>query len=231
MPKLQGSKSTGSVTWVLQRVTGVVLILLLLAHFWVQHFFIHDFYGQMNIVHLNQGTKSFVQKLNEINPLWGKHPNTYIAPVRKDLKKDGSPYYLSKKAVKKTGPVSITIVKQDDRTEILKGRLERRQLKSLLKSVGPEAEIIRKTINSSQLETSRMINHSDVRMRVSNIWWKTYNLLFLVLAIYHGLTGMWDVLKDYKFPPLLRLSLYGSVVTFGLVLLVVGLMIIVPMGL
>jgi succinate dehydrogenase / fumarate reductase membrane anchor subunit len=70
-----------------------------------------------------------------------------------------------------------------------------------------------------------------VQARVSNIWWKTYNLLFLVLAIYHGLIGMWDVLKDYDFSPLVRLTLYGSVVTIGLLLLVVGLLIIVPMGL
>lgn len=231
MPDSRTSKSTGSITWVLQRVTGVVLILLLLAHFWVQHFFIQDFYGKMNILNLQKSKVSLVQTLNELNPLWGKHKKTYLAPVREDLKDEEPSAYLSKKVLKKKGPSPITILEQKDRTEFFRGRLDRQEMKSLVDDISSDAEITHKTINASQIKTKLMINHSDVQARVSNIWWKTYNLLFLVLAIYHGLTGMWDLLKDYKFSPLIKLSLYGSVVTLGLILLVVGMLIIVPMGL
>lgn len=229
MPDSRSSKSTGSTTWVLQRVTGVVLIGLLLAHFWVHHFFIKEFYGKMNILNLQSGQKTFAQKINEINPLWGKKKNTYLAPVREEL--EGSDVFLNKKKIKNKGPTTVTIVEQKDRTEILRGRLNNERIQELLDGFDPDAKLTHKTINPSQLKTKRMINHSDVQSRVSNIWWKTYNLLFLVLAIYHGLVGMWDLLKDYKFPPLVRMSLYGSVVTLGLILLVVGMLIIVPMGL
>jgi len=229
VPASRGSKATGSVTWVLQRVTGVVLILLLLAHFWVHHFFIQDFYGKMNIVKLQTGKKSFVQTLNEMNPLWGKHKSTYLAPVRDDLQ--GSSVYLTKESIKGRGPADITIVEEKDSTQLLRGRLTRNQVQSVIEDLSDQAKLTHQTITPSQISTKIMINHSDVQARVSNIWWKTYNLLFLVLAIYHGMTGMWDVLKDYKFSPLIRLSLYGSVVTIGLLLLVVGMLIIVPMGL
>ncbi len=228
MPKSRSSKSTGSITWVLQRVTGIVLILLLLAHFWVQHFFIEDFYGKMNIVDL-QTKPSLMQTLNEMNPLWGKHANTYIAPVRTELK--GTPAYLTNKSIKGKGPQTITIVEAKTGTQIIHGRLNQNQVSTYLDMPAAETELTYKTITPSQLKTTNMINHSDVQGRVSNIWWKAYNLLFLVLAIYHGMTGMWDVLKDYKFSPLVRLTLYGGVVTIGLILLVVGLLIIVPMGL
>lgn len=230
MPNATGSKSSRSVTWLLQRVTGIVLILLLLAHFWVQHFFINDFYGKMNIVNLNPGKKSLSQTLNEINPLWGKHQSTYLAPVRKDMQ--NTRYYLSKPAIKGKGPVPITIVEQKDRTEILRGRISKLQLPGVLgEELTKQAKITQTTINPDQLKTKRMINHSDVQARVSNIWWKAYNLMFLVLAIYHGLAGMWDLLLDYQMSPLVRMTLYGTVVTIGTILLIVGLLIIVPMGL
>lgn len=230
MPNASGSKSTGTITWFLQRVTGIVLILLLLAHFWVQHFFINDFYGEMNIVELNQEKKTFVQTLNEMNPLWGKHKNTYLAPVRKSM--ESSDHYLTKSSVKGAGPVPITIVEQKDRTEILRGRLSKLELPGILgEQLSKDARVTHKTISPEEIKTKTMINHSDVQARVSNIWWKAYNLLFLVLAIYHGLAGMWDLLLDYQMRPLVRMTLYGTIVTVGLILFIVGLLIIVPMGL
>jgi succinate dehydrogenase hydrophobic anchor subunit len=183
----------------------------------------------MNIVETNQAEKSLSQTLGEMNPLWGKHDGTHIAPVRSDLEEQRP--FLNKKEVKKQGPTQITIVKQNDRTEVLQGHLERSQLRDLVENFDTKSKVQRETITASQIKTERMINHGDVQARVSSIWWKTYNLLFLVLAIYHGLVGMWDVLNDYNFSPLVRLTLYGSIVTVGLVLLVVGLLIIVPMGL
>jgi succinate dehydrogenase hydrophobic anchor subunit len=207
----------------------VVLIILLLAHFWVHHFFIKDFYGQMNIVDLQTQKPSVTQMLNEMNPLWGKHKDTYLAPVRTEL--EGTPAYLTKKTIKGQGPQTITIVEEKNSTQILNGRLDKSQVQTFIGPLTDSVKISHKTITPSQLKTQVMINHSDVQARVSNIWWKTYNLLFLILAIYHGLTGMWDLLKDYNFSPLVRLSLYGSIVTIGLMLLVIGMLIIVPMGL
>lgn len=229
MPRSGRSKSTGSTTWLLQRVSGVVLILLLLAHFWVHHFFIKEFYGHMNVVQLEPGPETTLGALREINPLWGRHKGTHIAPVREHLEQNG--HYLSESTV--SGPTTITLVQQSDRTEILRGNLKgkRRALKNAIGTLHPDARIRTATISPEQIETKRMINHEDVQERVSNIWWKVYNLLFLILAIYHGLVGMWDLLLDYKMQPMVRFSLYGTVVTTGLLLFVVGVLIIVPMGL
>ncbi len=228
MPRSDRSKSTGSTAWMLQRVSGVVLILLLLAHFWVHHFFIKDFYGPMNLVHLESGATTAAQALREMNPLWGKHEGTYIAPVRERFREGG--YYLRSDEV--TGPTTITLVQAEDRTEILRGSItDRGTLREVVGELGPGATVRTATISPDQIETERMINHGDVQARVSNIWWKVYNLLFLVLAIYHGLTGMWDLLLDYSMRPMVRFSLYGTVVTVGLLLFVVGVLIIVPMGL
>lgn len=212
----------------MQRVTGVLLILLLLAHFWVQHFFISDFYGKMNIVDLKPGIQSVSERISNINPLWGKHRDKFVAPVRYDLQEKQSEYYLSKNRV--SGPTPVTILQQSNRTEIYRGRItDRSVLAELVGTLKPNAEIKHETISPKQIETKRMINHSDVQARVSNIWWKVYNLLFLVLAIYHGFIGIWDIVLDYEMGPLLRFTLFGVVVTTALVLMIVGLLIVIPM--
>jgi len=228
VPRSGRSKSTGSTTWMLQRISGVVLLLLLLGHFWVQHFFIKDFYGSMNIVELDRGPVSTAQALREINPLWGKHEGIYIAPVRERHR--GTDHFLHADGV--TGPTAVTLVQQHDRTEILRGAIrDRARLGEILDGLSADARVRTATLSPDQITTERMINHGDVQARVSNIWWKVYNLLFLILALYHGLAGMWDVLLDYQMRPMVRFSLYGTVVTVGLVLFVVGVLIIVPMGL
>jgi succinate dehydrogenase / fumarate reductase membrane anchor subunit len=66
------------------------------------------------------------------------------------------------------------------------------------------------------------ITYEAVMQRLSQPYWKIYNLAFLVLAIYHGLNGGWTVLEDYLQKGWMRVTLFGVVVVVGLYLLVQG---------
>lgn len=226
MAKTHQSKKTGSTKWILVRVSGAVLLVLLLAHFWVHHFFVKDFYGKMNIIDFRPDQRSLSTTL----PFLGHDENTELAPLLPDLR--GTQSFLSASNV--TGPTPITIVKQNQRTDMLRGAItDRTKLEDLLNRSVPRSATVRTyTINPAQIQTKTMINFSDVHARVGGegwIWWKVYNLLFLGLGLYHGLIGIWDVLLDYKMSPVARMSMYGVLVTLGLVLLIAGVLIIVPM--
>lgn len=222
------SKKSGSTKWLLVRVSGIVLLFLLLAHFWVHHFFIKDFYGQVNIVDLEMKPKT----LMDYNPLWGGgEDGKIIDGVHTDL--NGSKYFLTADVVKKKGSAEITIVEEPTQTEVLMGRIKPTTVESVLdRSLSRETTVRYASIQPKQIKTKRMINYDDVHARVGGsgwIWWKTYNLLFLVLALYHGLVGVWDVIADYQMGTMTRIVLYSGVNVLGLVLFILGVLIIVPM--
>lgn len=224
MSKPSQSKKTGSTQWLLVRISGVVLLVLLLGHFWVQHFFIEDFYGMMNIIDRQPG----VQQV--LIPFLAEGEDKLLAPVRSEL--HGTDHFLNADRV--NGPTTITLVRKKRHTDILRGDVrDRDRLRDLLGyDLSREAQIETLTISPKQIKTKRMINYSDVHARVGGdswIWWKAYNLLFLSLGLYHGLVGVWDVVLDYKMGPIVRMSLYGAILTFGVVLFIVGILIIVPM--
>lgn len=230
MPKSSQSKKSGSTTWVLQRVTGTVLILLLLAHFWVHHFFIADFYGEMNVAKLPIENPTVTQQLQMWNPLFGKQDRTYIGPVLKELQDSNRDLYLHEDNV--DGPTDVTVVDAPNRTALVRGHHDDlAQLSEALSWSMDDVELQQITVQPDQFSTKTMINHGDVQDRVSNIWWKAYNLLFLVLGLYHGFIGVWDVILDYKMGTLTRMTLWGALFTFAVILLIVGSLIIVPMGL
>ncbi|MFB6355706.1 MAG: succinate dehydrogenase, hydrophobic membrane anchor protein [bacterium] len=227
MPRSKHSKKTGSTQWMMVRISGVILLGLLLAHFWVHHFFIKDFYGQVNIVDL-QPKKSTISDYLPIDT--GGESHTYISSINKELK--GTSHYLDANKVKKIGSASITILQSQKRTEIFHGTLTKKEISNSVDRELVEPTILHKQISPKQIKTKRMINYDDVHERVGGdgwIWWKTYNLLFLILALYHGLVGIWDVLVDYQMRPLIRFTIYGVLNTLGLVLFIVGTLIIVPM--
>lgn len=224
MPTTSKSKQTGTTQWLLVRISGVILLFLLLAHFWVHHFFIKDFYGEVNVVDVKMDQKSLI----DYNPMWGKESGLYIDGIQTELK--GTDYFLDASSV--TGPTPITVVVEPERTEILRGHLSPKKVSTLLDRQLDDATVKQVTINPKQIKTKHMINYDDVHDRVGGdgwIWWKTYNLLFLTLAIYHGFAGIWDVITDYKMSSMTRITLYSLINTLGLIFFIVGVLIIVPM--
>lgn len=66
------------------------------------------------------------------------------------------------------------------------------------------------------------ISYAAIAHRVATPLWKTINLSFLVVALFHGLYGLWIVLEDYIHKDWLRVLVYGVIVTVALVFTVYG---------
>jgi len=67
----------------------------------------------------------------------------------------------------------------------------------------------------------------DVTKLMANPYWKVLEITFLVVALYHGLNGVYSLLQDYVKKSGLRLTLFSVVVLVGLALLVFGLITVV----
>jgi len=66
------------------------------------------------------------------------------------------------------------------------------------------------------------LTFSLVMQRLSTPFWKTLDLVFLILALFHGLNGLWTVFGDYFHRSWVKVTLFCLVATGGLVLLVFG---------
>jgi succinate dehydrogenase / fumarate reductase membrane anchor subunit len=71
--------------------------------------------------------------------------------------------------------------------------------------------------------TAHGLPWSQVAERLSNPYWKVLEITFLVVALYHGLNGLYAVIQDYVKRPGWRLTLFGLACFGGLALLAFGL--------
>ncbi len=69
--------------------------------------------------------------------------------------------------------------------------------------------------------------YADVLRRLSNPLWKTFDLVFLTLALYHGWYGVWAVVQDYLTRDAWRIVCLIVIVTVGISLFSLGLVTIV----
>ena len=60
--------------------------------------------------------------------------------------------------------------------------------------------------------------------------WKVFQLLFVILLLYHILNGFWILIEDYVQTRWLRLSLFGVTWIVGVVFLILGVVTLVPFG-
>lgn len=75
-----------------------------------------------------------------------------------------------------------------------------------------------------------VITYESVMIRLGNPFWKAFDLLFLVTAIYHGLSGINIVFTDYIRHNGLRISLTGLIWSAALYLLILGSMTILNLS-
>jgi succinate dehydrogenase / fumarate reductase membrane anchor subunit len=73
----------------------------------------------------------------------------------------------------------------------------------------------------------RDVTYQKVAPRLVQPEWKFFNLAFMVLALSHGLNGLWTISEDHIKRGWLRMTLFGVVLIAGLSLLVLGTLIIV----
>jgi len=53
-------------------------------------------------------------------------------------------------------------------------------------------------------------------------WFKTLDLTMLALGLWHGLNGTWNVIRDFKLPPIWHVVLLGVLVIGGVAFGVLG---------
>jgi succinate dehydrogenase / fumarate reductase membrane anchor subunit len=67
-------------------------------------------------------------------------------------------------------------------------------------------------------------NWTTIIERLSNPYMKTFYLVFVVLGLYHGLNGLWDIIRDYHISPGKRKFIFSLIVTVGLFIGALGLL-------
>jgi succinate dehydrogenase / fumarate reductase membrane anchor subunit len=58
--------------------------------------------------------------------------------------------------------------------------------------------------------------------RLSNPYMRTFYLVFVTLGLYHGLNGVWAIIRDYHMSPGKRKFVFAVVVTVGIFIGVLG---------
>ncbi len=71
------------------------------------------------------------------------------------------------------------------------------------------------------------IDYQTVAPRLASPYWKTFDLAFLIFALYHGMAGLWVVVDDYVHRDGWRVFIYSLVVLVGAVFLVLGVLTII----
>lgn len=65
---------------------------------------------------------------------------------------------------------------------------------------------------------------------LGSAFWKFFELVFLILLLYHIFNGFWLIIEDYVATSWLRVSLFGLTWVVGLALFVLGFVTLVPFG-
>jgi len=58
--------------------------------------------------------------------------------------------------------------------------------------------------------------------RLSNPYMRMFYLVFVALGLWHGLNGLWSVIRDYHMKPGWRKTIFGAIVVIGIFIGVLG---------
>jgi succinate dehydrogenase hydrophobic membrane anchor protein len=72
------------------------------------------------------------------------------------------------------------------------------------------------------------LSFAAVKDRIATPLWKTIDIAFLAIALFHGLYGLWIVLDDYIHAGWARAFIFGAIATIGLVFMILGTLTILP---
>jgi succinate dehydrogenase / fumarate reductase membrane anchor subunit len=59
-------------------------------------------------------------------------------------------------------------------------------------------------------------SYEAVLARMQSNWYRVFDLTFVVLAMYHGLNGIWSILRDYKLKTWQTFTALTIIIIFGL---------------
>jgi succinate dehydrogenase / fumarate reductase membrane anchor subunit len=66
------------------------------------------------------------------------------------------------------------------------------------------------------------LSYGAIAERVASPLWKTLNLSFLVVALLHGLYGLWIILGDYVHRDWIRIFIWSVIAIIGLIFVIFG---------
>jgi len=69
---------------------------------------------------------------------------------------------------------------------------------------------------------------SAVKDRLATPMWKTIDISFLIIALFHGLYGLWIVLDDYIHKGWMRVFLFGAIALIAVIFVTLGILTILP---
>ena len=58
--------------------------------------------------------------------------------------------------------------------------------------------------------------YDAVLARMQSSWYRVLDLTFVVLAMYHGLNGLWSIFRDYRLKPWQSITAVSLLIIFGL---------------
>ncbi|MBN2070539.1 MAG: succinate dehydrogenase, hydrophobic membrane anchor protein [Candidatus Krumholzibacteriota bacterium] len=66
------------------------------------------------------------------------------------------------------------------------------------------------------------VTFAAIAERVATPMWKTLNISFLIIALFHGLYGMWVVFEDYIHKGWMRVLVYSVIAAIAVVFTIFG---------
>lgn len=58
--------------------------------------------------------------------------------------------------------------------------------------------------------------YDAVLIRMQSSWYRVLDLTFVVLAMYHGLNGVWSIFRDYRLKPWQTITVLSVIIILGL---------------
>ena len=71
------------------------------------------------------------------------------------------------------------------------------------------------------------LTYQSVAARLATPFWKTLDVSFLLLALYHGLNGIWAIAQDWVKRDGLRMLIYGVIVVVAFIFAVLGMITVI----
>ncbi len=75
---------------------------------------------------------------------------------------------------------------------------------------------------SSVKASGTQVTFKWVHSRLQSGWWQAFYWLFVVLAVYHGLYGLYNIFADYNLKPSTKKGLVWTLWIIGIVAIVFG---------
>jgi succinate dehydrogenase / fumarate reductase membrane anchor subunit len=65
-------------------------------------------------------------------------------------------------------------------------------------------------------------DYGETASRLVSPWFKGIYLGFITIGMYHGLQGIWNIVRDYKLKPAVGLTIFGVIFIAGVIFVAVG---------